>query len=183
MKISIIFIAMTALCVSMGAQAQNAGKTTQVFTGIVEDAKPLEIKKDNKGKGVVAGAAIGATRKSSNRTRSVVTGAAVGGALGRRSSSSQAGMEYAIRTGPTSLISVVSNQTEIHKGDCVSVQQSGDKSTITRVDSKKCEAIVASMKASSSGDDACAKAKADFANASTKEAMDLAKSKMDVLCK
>jgi len=183
---SMIILAMGifSISLSMSVQAQKAGQTVQVFIGIVEDLKPLELKQDNTGRGVAAGATIGALRNSNNRTRSVVTGAVAGAAVGNATSKSQAGMQYAIRTGPNSLISIVSDQTEIHKGDCVSVQQSGEKGVISRIDSKKCEDIIAAAKGTkSSGNDACEKSKLEFANASTKDALDLAKQKMDVLCK
>jgi len=184
MKLLMIFITMTVLSVSMSVQAQKAGQTSQQFTGLVEAVKSLELKTNNTGKGALAGAAIGSLRKSNNRTRSVIVGAAAGAAVGSATNKSQAGMEYTIRTGPTSSVSVVSDQVEIRKGDCVSVKQSGGKGVITRVDTKKCDAILAAATAPKSTEsDICTKAKNEFASASSKEALDLAKQKMEVLCK
>jgi hypothetical protein len=129
------------LCIPAGVLAQKSVQTSQVSVGIVENARPVELKQNNTGKGVVVGTAVGALRNSNNRTRSVVTGAVVGGAVGKATSKSASGMEYAIRTGPNNVVTVVSNQTQIHVGDCVSVQQSGDSVNVSRIDPNECAKV------------------------------------------
>ena len=129
------------LCIPVGVLAQKAGQTSQISVGIVENARQVELTQSNTGKGVVAGTAVGALRNSNNRTRSVVTGAVVGGAVGKATSKSAPGMEYTVKIGPNSVITVISNQTQIHVGDCVSVQQSGDSANVSRIDSKECEKV------------------------------------------
>ncbi len=178
-------IVVFVVCASTAAFGQKSGQSSQISIGIVENARQLELKQSNTGKGVAAGTTIGALRDSNNRTRSVVSGAVIGGAVGKATSKSAPGMEYAVRTGPNSVVTVVSNQTEIHLGDCVSVQQSGDRANVTRIDPNKCSQVTAQSEQSqptASNSNACETAKTDFANASTKEALDLAKQKMDVLC-
>lgn len=159
--------------------------------GIIEQATSVTLKADTTRRGVAAGAIIGGVRDTNNRGASVAKGALVGGALGRRNSPTKPGMQYVIRTGPDNLITVVSDQVTLSKGDCVSVQKSTEKTSVARVDSKQCASITAAAKPAaktdkstkSSGGDACAKAKQEVSAATTKEALDFAKQKMDALCK
>ncbi|NOR23454.1 MAG: hypothetical protein GQ542_03535 [Desulforhopalus sp.] len=187
MKILQIVLGIAILCASTTAFAQKSGQSSQISIGIVENARQVDLSRNNTGKGLAAGTAVGALRNSNNRTRSVVTGAVIGGAVGKATSKSEQGREYAVRTGPNSLITVVSNQTEIRLGDCVSVQQSGGMANVTRIDPNRCSQVAVKKEQSQpiapSGNNACETAKADFAKASTQEALDLAKQKMDVLCK
>jgi len=187
MKILQIVLGITILCASTIACGQKSGQSSQITIGIVENARQVDLSRNNTGKGLAAGTAVGALRSSNNRTRSVVTGALIGGAAGKATSKSEQGREYAVRTGPNSLITVVSNQTQIHLGDCVAVQQSGNMANVTRLDPSKCSQVAVqkeqSQSAATSGNNACETAKADFAKASTQQDLDLAKQKMDVLCK
>ncbi len=138
-----IVVGVIVLCASTGSFAQKSGQTSQISMGIVENARQVELKQNNTGKGAAAGTAVGALRSSNNRTRSVVSGAVIGGAVGAATSKSAPGMEYAVRTGPNTLVTVVSNQTQIHVGDCVSVQQSGGMANVSRIDPSKCSAVTA----------------------------------------
>ena len=187
MKILQVALGIVVLCASTTAFAQKSGQSSQISIGIVENVRQVELKQNNTGKGAAAGTAVGALRSSNNRTRSVIAGAAIGGAVGKATSKSAPGREYAVRTGPSSLITVVSNQTEIHLGDCVSVQQSGEMANVTRIDPGKCSQATLqkeqSPPAATSSNNACETAKTEFANASTQEALDVAKQKVDVLCK
>lgn len=182
-----IALGLIILCASTSAFGQKSGQSTQISIGIVESAGQIELKQNNTGKGLAAGTAVGALRSSNNRTRSVVTGAVIGGAVGKVTSKSEQGREYSVRTGPNSVIAVVSNQTEIHAGDCVSVQQSGGMANVTRIDPGKCSQVTVQNQQDQAGapaaNNACEIAKTDFANATTPEALDMAKQKMDVLCK
>ncbi len=143
MKVLQVVLGIIVLCTSTGAFAQKSGQSTQISIGIVEKARQLELKQSNTGKGAAVGTTVGALRSSNNRGRSVVTGAAIGGAVGAATSKSAPGMEYAVRMGPNSVVTVISNQIEIRIGDCVSVQQSGDMANVSRVDPSKCSAITA----------------------------------------
>jgi hypothetical protein len=49
------------------------------------------------------------------------------------------GMEYTVKMTDDSQIRLVSDQTQIHKGDCVAIEQPGDKANIRRVDKAQCE--------------------------------------------
>lgn len=186
MKVLYGVFMLAMLIAPLGAMAQKAGQSSQVSVGIVENARPVQLTNNKTGKGAVVGTTVGALRDSNNRTRSVVTGALVGGAVGKVASTSAPGMEYSVRTGPNSVMKVISNQTEIHIGDCVSVQQSGNMANVARIDSAKCAQAKAPQEqaqpVASSSSSGCEGAKQEFANASTQEALDLAKQKMDALC-
>lgn len=131
----IIIVVLSAAPLVLG---QNSMMTTQIYFGIIDQATPVELKQNNTGKGAAAGTAVGALRDSNNRERSVVAGAAIGAAVGKMSSKQAPGVEYVIRTGPNNFTTLVSNQTELRVGDCVSVQQSKDKTTISRVGNERC---------------------------------------------
>jgi len=164
--------------------------------GIIEDAKEVTLKADATGRGAAAGAIIGGVRETNDRGASVAKGALVGGMLGRRNSPTKPGKQYIIRTS-TGMTTVVTDQVSFAKGDCVSIQQSGERSSITRADKKQCDSIKAPAKPDTNSkpaeqskntskpasNEACATAKQEVANAKTKEALDFAKQKMDALCK
>ena len=48
-------------------------------------------------------------------------------------------MEYTVKMTDGSQVRLVSDQTQIHKGDCVAIEQSGDKANIRRVDNAQCQ--------------------------------------------
>ncbi len=141
MKVLQAVLAFAVFFWAAGAWAQNAAMTTQVSTGIVENVREVQLTQSNTGRGAAVGTAVGAVRSSNNRTRSVVTGAVVGGVLGKATSRRAPGREYVVRTGPNTVITVVSPQTEIHKGDCVTVQQSGREANIRRVEQNQCAGV------------------------------------------
>jgi outer membrane lipoprotein SlyB len=183
-----IYIAVAlGLGVSFPAAAQKAGQNATVTLGIVQSAERVTLQSTGGGKGAVVGGTLGyasGSSKSKSRRNALIGGAA-GAALS--SSGKSEGMQYAVRVGDGSVIVVVSDQTQIQIGDCVTVEQSGDLANIRRQDPLACQ----NQQASSSPDvqaefvddaDKCAAAKRELLDATTKEELELATAKANILC-
>ncbi len=175
------------LSVSFSASAQKAGQNATVTLGVVQSAERVTLQSTGGGKGAAVGGTLGYASGSSKKKsrRNAVIGGAAGAALS--SSGKSEGMQYAVRVGDGSVIVVVSDQTQIQIGDCVTVEQSGDMANIRRQDPLACERpeVVASPDVQSEFvDDAdkCAAAKRELLDATTKEALELATAKANILC-
>ena len=135
-----ILLPIAAALFSATAPAQQSGQNVSITVGIVEAAEAVTLQSTGGGKGAVVGGTLGAISggdsKSSRRKNALIGGTA--GALVSRSGESQ-GMQYAVRTGSGQGIVVVSDQTQIKVGDCVSVEQSGDRANIRRLDPVACD--------------------------------------------
>jgi hypothetical protein len=117
----------------------------------------------------------------------VVIGAAAGAAIGAASSNDNKGILYDINTG-TGVVQVVTDQTEIRVDDCVAVEQAKDTTNLRRVSVDHCSQASAGNAASaadesSKGMDPCQAAKQELLNAKTTEQVDLAKTKIETLCR
>ncbi|MBT8443537.1 MAG: hypothetical protein KJO13_02255 [Gammaproteobacteria bacterium] len=82
---------------------------------------------------------------------------------------------------------VVSDQTQIQIGDCVTVEQSGDLANIRRQDPLACErpevAASTDVQAEFVDDaDKCAAARREILDATTKDDLELATAKANILC-
>jgi hypothetical protein len=137
------------------------------------------------------GGALGwaATRNKSSAKQAggALLGAAAGGAVANRSQGDRTGMQYLIRTGEGSAITVVTDQTEIRIGDCVTVEETSKGANVRRGDPSMCEP--ASKQAVAELQDEmkeealeCDMAKQELINATTTEQVDLAQRKMAILC-
>lgn len=181
-----IYIAI-ALSISFTAAAQKAGQSATVTLGVVQSAERVTLQSTGGGKGAVVGGTLGyasGSSKSKSRRNALIGGAA-GAALS--SSGKSEGMQYAVRVGDGSVIVVVSDQTQIQIGDCVTVEQSGDLANIRRQDPLACEqpAVASSpdIQAEFVDDaDKCAAAKRELLDAQTQEALELATAKANILC-
>ena len=96
-------------------------------------------------------------------------------------------MQYAVRTGDGSAIVVVSDQTQIQVGDCVTVEQVGDQANIRRQDPSACDPGAAQAVAAIEDElveeaNECATVKQEIAAAKTREELELASAKAKLLC-
>lgn len=92
-----------------------------------------------------------------------------------------------IRTAQGSTISVVTDQTEIRIGDCVSVEETSNGANVRRTSATSCEP--ASSQAIAELDQEiqeealeCDLAKQELLSAATAEQLDIAERKMKILC-
>ena len=114
-------------------------------------------------------------------------GAAAGGAVANRSQGDRTGMQYVIRTGQGSAITVVTDQTEIQVGDCVTVEETSKGANVRRSDPTLCQpasALAVAELAEEMQEEAleCDAAKQELLSASSAEELDLAQRKMQILC-
>lgn len=132
------------ILLSIGFTAQAATKGASVTTrhGVVENTQQVQLQ-SKAGAGAVVGGVVGynlnSGKSSSKQRRRTAAGAAVGAAGTRAAEGDLTGMEYTVKMTDGSQIRLVSDQTQIHKGDCVAIEQSGDKANIRRVDKAQCE--------------------------------------------
>jgi outer membrane lipoprotein SlyB len=176
--------------VSSGALAQKKGQSARITVGKVEQAQRVQLD-SNAGKGALVGGALGwaATRNksSSKQAGGALLGAAAGGAVANRSQGDRTGMQYVIRTGEGSAITVVTDQTEIRIGDCVTVEETSKGANVRRGDPTMCEPAssqVISELEEEMQEEAweCDRAKQELLEASTAEQVDVAQRKMAILC-
>jgi outer membrane lipoprotein SlyB len=175
------------LILSMPAFAQKSGQNATVTLGVVQSAERVTLQSTGGGKGAVVGGTLGAISGSDtkSRRRNAVIGGVAGTALS--SSGKSEGMQYAVKVGDGSMIVVVSDQTQIQIGDCVTVEQSGDLANIRRQDPLACENQQAAaapdvQEALIDDADKCAAAKREVLDAKTKEELELATAKANILC-
>ena len=118
--------------------------------------------------------------------RNAAIGAATGGLLGAAGSTQQMGMMYTVDTG-SGATKVVTDQTEIHMGDCVVVEMVNDRANIRRVNPEVCDPAAAVVVQELNQEfveeaEECAMARAELAAAKTDAEFDRALMKIDILC-
>jgi hypothetical protein len=120
------------------------------------------------------------------RRRNAAIGAAAGGLLGAAGSTQQMGMMYTVETA-SGAIKVVTDQTEIHIGDCVTVETVDNRANVRRVNREVCDPaaqeVVKELDQEFREEAAeCASARAELATAKTDAEFDRALMKVDILC-
>jgi outer membrane lipoprotein SlyB len=174
---------------SMEALAQRRGDAASITIGIVERAQQVQLDAQA-GRGALLGGAAGwalARNQSSGRQ---ALGAAAGAGLGAASRNRRhggTGMQYTVRTSQGSAITVVTDQTQVRVGDCVSVEETGDVANIRRVDYALCQpvspqVVEQSTPALQAGADRCEQAKERLFAAKTPEEVEVARQVMDIMC-
>jgi uncharacterized protein YcfJ len=185
-RLSLLLIAL-CLVANLPALAQVSGQNATVTIGVVQQAQPITLQSTGGGKGAVVGGALGYASggSRSKSRRNALIGGAAGAALS--SSGTSEGMQYTVKINDGSAIVVVSDQTEIELGDCVTVEQSGDAANIRRQDPAACAAsskeAVADIQDELIEDaNECAAVKRQLVEAKTQEEIELATTKAKILC-
>jgi outer membrane lipoprotein SlyB len=170
--------------------AQKAGQSVKISTGIVDNVQRVTLQSEA-GTGALIGGALGLLsaggKSTSKKARNSIIGAGAGGALASASQGSRNGVAYTILTGDGNSIRVVTDQTEILKGDCVIVEESGSTTNVRRVTPTTCDAASARAREELQGSFQmeaveCNNAKQQLVEATTAEQVDLARRKMEILC-
>lgn len=184
-----LFMTTVLLVASTTVDAQRRGDNTRVTIGVVEGAQRVEFD-SGAGRGALLGGAAG-WALARNQSSATQAAAAAGGALlgggAQRSRHGGSGMQYTVRTGSGSLIQVITDQTEVRIGDCVSVEETGDVANIRRVDNDLCmpaspevhEAVTPELAQDA---DSCHRAKERLFAATTPEEVEVARQIMEALC-
>jgi hypothetical protein len=173
------------------AEAQRKGQNVTVQYGTVIQKEQVDLNSGAVPRGAVVGGALGlasASGKSSKKkARNALIGAAAGGAIASSSQGSTRGMLYTIDLGSNGMAQVVTDQTEIVRGDCVALEKAGETANVRRISSAYCEPSNAAAVAAVAEDDAedadeCYEAKQLVVNSTTSEEFEFAKAKMTLLC-
>ncbi len=171
--------------------AEKSGSSIQIQQGIVIAAEATNLQ-SAAGKGAALGGAVGyytAKDKSrSKRWRNSAIGAAAGGGATRAAEGNLDGMAYTVQTASGGVIRIVSDQTQISVGDCVTVEQAGDGATnIRRSPPALCEVPADQLDADIQEDLVeeaadCLEAKRQMLDAQTDADMERALRKVQILC-
>lgn len=190
-KISLISLTLVLLsCWITASQAAKKGANVTIRHGVVESSKQVEFQSSAAG-GALVGGIVGynmnTDKSSSKQRRRTLGGAALGGAMRRSAEGDLSGMEYTVKITDGSLVKITTDQTQIHKGDCVAIEQSGDNANIRRVDSTMCDkeseqAIKQLEEELQEEAQECLDAKQQMLGAETDEQMDIAIRKVNILC-
>ena len=173
------------------AEAQRKGQNVTVQYGTVIQKEQVDLNSGAVPRGAVVGGALGlasASGKSSKKkARNALIGAAAGGAIASSAQGSTRGMLYTIDLGSNGMAQVVTDQTEIVRGDCVALEKAGETANVRRISSAYCEPSNAAAVAAVAEDDAedadeCYEAKQLVVNSTTAEEFEFAKAKMTLLC-
>jgi len=187
MKRAAIAIVVSTCLVAGLAHAQRQGQSVSIQVGVVQSAERVTLQSEGGGKGAVVGGTLGyasGSSKSKSRRNALIGGVA-GAALS--SSGQSQGMQYAVKMNDGSAVVVVSDQTEIQVGDCVTIEQSGDRTNIRRQDPAACDPDYAKVVEELEDEleeeaSACDVAKQEILNASNAEEIELATAKAKILC-
>jgi len=159
-----------------------------VAYGTVQNVQQVQMK-PSYAEGSLIGGALGLLAASHYSTGSQVLGAAAGAGLGAMVAKETAGTanQYTVLLVGGKTVSVVTDQTAIEAGDCVSVEQ-GEHTNIRRVSAAMCNTppshpAYPDMHSSVQRDSAdCATAKQQLLKATTEQETNIAYKKMQALC-
>ena len=189
----IALLACAAMIVPGAADAQRAGQSMTVQTGVVIAAQAVNLQ-SAAGRGAAVGgiaglAATSSNRSTSRRIRNTAIGAGTGALIARSAEGDLNGMQYTVEIAPGSRIVVVTDQTQVRIGDCVTVEQAGSgTANVRRVSDALCEAAMAGQvdeeleKYMAYEADMCLQAKERLMEAETDEAFEIAMRRVNFLC-
>ena len=190
-NMSIVSILLVCLLgISLSTEAARKGANMTIRHGTVENVQDVQFQSEA-GRGALVGGIIGynmrSDRSKSKRRRNAIIGAGVGASAKSANEGDLNGKQYTVKATDGTQIEIVTDQTEIRKGDCVAVEQSGNTANIRRVDKVLCEKDskkVAEAVAEESKEEAqeCLDAKQEMLAADTDDKIKLAIKKIKVLC-
>ena len=170
-------------------EAQKKGQSAKIQHGIVVASEKVDLSENNTPKGARVGGTIGFLTGGSSgydRRRNAAIGTAAGAVVGSATSTQQMGMMYTVEIADGA-IKVVTDQMEIHMGDCVVVEETSQGTNIRRVNREVCDPAAADVVADLQEEfveeaEECAAAKTELSNAKTDAEFDRALMKVDILC-
>jgi len=171
-------------------EAQKKGQSAKIQHGVVVGSEKVDLSENNTPKGARVGGTIGFLTGGSsgyNRRRNAAIGTAAGAVVGSATSTQQMGIMYTVEIADGA-IKVVTDQMEIHMGDCVVVEETSQGTNIRRVNPEVCDPAAADVLIELQDEfeeeaDECAAARAELAAAKTDADFDRALMKYDILCK
>ncbi|MDH3689191.1 MAG: hypothetical protein OEU36_06880 [Gammaproteobacteria bacterium] len=187
--ITILILVLFSLAFGSAWAQNKKGTATTVQTGIVVSAEQVKLE-SAAGKGAliggIAGYASQGGRSGKKKRKYGALGAATGAAIGGATTGGR-GMAYTVQTAGGS-VRVVTDQTEVRIGDCVTVEQAGKgTANLRRMSPSACETPVASLPADLQEEfheeaEECLAAKEELLDAETDDAVQRAVTKVNILC-
>jgi hypothetical protein len=175
---------------ALGCQTNTfrVGQTTSVQFGTVTNVEQVNLQSD-----VPAGALVGGTigliagGGGRNAPRNAMLGAAVGAGATAVAQGSRTGIAYTVRLLNGSTIRIITDQSEIRVGDCVAIERAGETNNIRREHPAYCasqnqQAVQAIQPQTQAIAAQCEAAKDELVKATTPEAVELATTKINLLC-
>ena len=193
-KLYLFWIVVIAFALVLGdaepVEAQKKGQSASIQYGVVVKSERVDLSDDKTTKGAKVGGTVGLISGGSSgykRRRNAAIGAASGAVLGSATSTQQMGMMYTVEVAGGA-VKVVTDQTEIHMGDCVVIEDTSQGTNIRRVDPEVCDPAAAEVVNDLQDEfqeeaEECAAAKKELAAATTDADVDRALMKVDILCK
>jgi hypothetical protein len=171
----VAFVVVELMLAPSPAEAQQKakkGQSASVQHGVVVKSERVDLSENKAPKGAAVGGTVGLLTGGSSgykRRRNAAIGAAAGGLLGAAGSTQ------------------VTDQVEIHMGDCVVVEMANDRANIRRVNPEVCDPAAAEVVKELEQEfveeaEECAAARAELAAAKTDAEFDRALMKIDILC-
>lgn len=140
--VTTLFAIMSFLLPVQQGFAKKSGNQLVLQHGLVQSANVVQLDSEA-AKGALLGGAVGLWsangKKQSKKWRNALVGATAGGVLKSRSEGDRRGMEYVVAINSETTIRIISDQSEIRVGDCVTVEQSGKTANIRREPSATCQ--------------------------------------------
>ncbi len=186
----VVFFVAELMLTPAPAEAQQKGQSAKIQHGIVVKSERVDLTDSKTTQGALVGGTIGLVASSGKsgktKRRNTALGAVAGGAIGSARSTTQMGMMYTVEI-PGGAIKVVTDQTEIHMGDCVVVEETSQGANIRRVNAEVCnpasQEVVAELEDEFQEEaEECAGARKELAAAKTDSEFDRALTKVDILC-
>ncbi|MFV2072675.1 MAG: hypothetical protein ACC742_08485 [Thermoanaerobaculales bacterium] len=186
----VVFVVAGLTLMPAPAEAQKKGQSAKIQHGFVVKSERVDLNDSKSTQGALVGGTIGLVASSGKsgktKRRNTALGAVAGGALGSARSTTRMGMMYTVEI-PGGAVKVVTDQTEIHMGDCVVVEETGQGTNIRRVNAEVCnpasQEVVAALEDEFQEEaEECASARKELAAAKTDAEFDRALTKVDILC-
>ena len=186
----VVFVVAELILIPAPAEAQKKGQSAKIQHGIVVKAERVDLTDSKTAQGALVGGTIGLVASSGKsgktKRRNTALGAVGGGLIGSARSTTQMGMMYTVEIAGGA-IKVVTDQTEIHMGDCVMVEETSQGANIRRADPAVCNPAAADAVADLNEEfqeeaAECSAAKAELGAAKTDAEFDRALMKVDILC-
>jgi hypothetical protein len=192
-KIQIVCVALIGMGLLLGGseplEAQKKGQSASIQHGVVVKSERVDLSDDKTTKGAKVGGTVGLISGGSSgykRRRNAAIGAASGAVVGSATSTSQMGMMYTVEVAGGA-VKVVTDQVEIHMGDCVVIEDTSQGTNIRRVNPEVCDPAAAEVVEDLNDEfkeeaEECAAAKKELSVAKTDAEVDRALMKVDILC-
>lgn len=181
-----VLLAALAGCEEM---SPRVGQTTRIDFGVVRSADEVQLN-STAAEGALIGGTLGLMfggGHGRSRAGAAVAGATLGGVAGGVAGGDRTGMSYTVQMPGGSSTRIVTDQREIHVGDCVAVERVGQSANIRRVSAGYCQPAYAQAVQAvddSVRDDAvqCQRVKQELMDATADDAVQLAARKVELLC-